>query len=206
MHSPIKRAWFGKYKFDIIENVFEPSEDTFLFAENLDIKENDAVLDMGAGCGILGILATQKAQSVISVDINPHAVRCAKENANINHARGKMAFMQADLLSAFNEATKFDLILFNAPYLPSDPGESVTWIELAWAGGASGREIVDRFIPQAALHLKPLGRILMLQSTLTNVELTIRKFEECRLKACVKAQQKLPFFETITLIEAKAEV
>ena len=204
MYSPIKRVWFGSFKFDLVEDVFEPSEDTFLFAENLDVKEGDVVLDVGTGCGILGILAAQKAQSVLAVDINPYAVRCAKQNAALNHVRSKMYFMQTDLLTAFDEKTLFDLILFNAPYLPSDENETETWIGRAWAGGTSGREVVDRFIPQAVPHLKPSGRILLLQSTLTNLELTLHKFEEHHLKASVKAECKLPFFETITLIEAKA--
>ena len=162
------------------------------------------MLDVGTGCGILGILAAQKAKSVLAVDINPFAVRCAKQNALLNHVRGKMGFMQTDLLSALAEDALFDLILFNAPYLPSEEHEVETWIGRAWAGGATGREVVDRFIPQAAKHLKPSGRVLMLQSTLTNTELTIQKFQECNLKASVKAERKLPFFETILLIEAKA--
>ncbi len=204
MHSPIKRSWFGDYRFDLTEDVFEPSEDTFLFAENLDVKEGDVVLDVGTGCGILGIIAAQRAKSVLAVDINPFAVRCAKQNAILNHTRGKMGFMQTDLLSALAEDSLFDLILFNAPYLPSEEHEVETWIGRAWAGGATGREVVDRFIPQAAGHLKPAGRVLMLQSTLTNTELTMQKFQECNLKASVKAERKLPFFETILLIEAKA--
>ncbi len=205
MHLPIKRSWFGDYRFDLTEDVFEPSEDTFLFAENLDVQEGDVVLDVGTGCGILGILAAQKAKSVLAVDINPFAVRCAKQNSLLNHLRGKMDFMQTDLLTALAENALFDLILFNAPYLPSEEHEVETWIGRAWAGGATGRKVVDRFIPQAARHLKSSGRVLMLQSTLTNVELTLSTFEDCSLKASVKAERKLPFFETILLVEAKAE-
>ena len=67
-------------------------------------------------------------------------------------------------------------------------------------------EVVDRFIAEAPLHLKPHGRVLLMQSTLTGVEETLRKFSEQDLKATVKAEQKLPFFETLTLIEAKAGV
>ena len=204
MRSPIKRVWFGAFRFDITEDVFEPSEDTFLFAENLDIKEDDFVLDVGAGCGILGILAAQKAKSVLSVDINPYAVSCAKHNSVLNGIRNKMDFLQTDLLKILSDKTLFDVILFNSPYLPSEPYELNTWIGRAWAGGATGRDVVDRFIPQAAVHLKNNGRILLLQSTLTNVDLTIQRFKEHHLKATVKANSKLPFFETITLIEAKS--
>jgi len=66
--------------------------------------------------------------------------------------------------------------------------------------------VIDRFISEATLHLKPRGRVLLMQSTLANVEETIRKFGECHLKASIRAERKLPFFETLTLIEAKAGV
>ncbi len=48
----------------------------------------------------------------------------------------------------------------------------------AWAGGVNGRQVIDRFISQAPLHLNAYGRILLMQSTLADVEETIRKFEE----------------------------
>ncbi|XHH08103.1 MAG: HemK2/MTQ2 family protein methyltransferase [Candidatus Bathyarchaeia archaeon] len=204
MNSPIKRSWFQDLRFDITEDVFEPSEDSFLFAENIDVHLGDKVLDLGTGCGILGIVAAEKAESVLAVDINPYAISCAKHNAFLNGLRGKMGFLRGDLLSALNTDAQFDVILFNAPYLPSEPHEVETWIGRAWAGGATGRDVVDRFIPQAVAHLKPLGRVLLLQSSLTGLELTIQKFKEYGFRASVKAESKLPFFETIHLIEAQA--
>jgi release factor glutamine methyltransferase len=203
MPFPVKRVHFGNYVFNIWENVYEPAEDSFLFAENLDVEKGAQVLDVGTGCGILGILAAEKAGNVVAVDSNPYAVRCARENSALNNVRSKMAFMQADLLTALIEKETFDLILFNAPYLPSVEDEAESWIGRSWAGGINGRQVIDRFISEASPHLKPNSRILLMQSTLTNVEETIRKFEERNLKASFKAERKLPFFETLTLIEAK---
>jgi release factor glutamine methyltransferase len=194
---------FGKYIFDVWENVYEPAEDSFLLAENLDVEKGVQVLDLGTGCGILGILAAEKAATVFAVDLNPYAIRCAKQNSVLNNVDSKMAFMQADLLTAFDEKAKFNLILFNAPYLPAAEHDAKTWIGRSWAGGVNGRQVIDRFISQAQLHLKTSGRVLLIQSTLANVEETICKFGEHRLKARVKAERKLPFFETLSLIEAK---
>ena len=204
MQSPVRRIRFGKYIFDVWENVYEPAEDSFLFAENLDVERGMHVLDVGTGCGMLGILAAEKAAGVITVDLNPYAVRCAKENSVLNNVRGKMAFMQGDLLSSFADGVRFDLILFNAPYLPSEAHEAETWIGRSWAGGVNGRQVIDRFICQVHSHLKPSGRVLLMQSTLANVEETIRGFSVLGLQAKVKGERKLPFFETLALIEAKA--
>ncbi|MDR2719542.1 MAG: methyltransferase [Nitrososphaerota archaeon] len=202
MHLPIKRVWFQDLKFDITEDVFEPSEDSFLFAENLDVHKGDEVLDLGTGCGILGILAAQKAKSVLSVDINPHAISCAKQNVALNCVQDNVSFLRSDLLSALNSGVLFDLILFNAPYLPSELYEAETWLGRAWAGGVTGRDVIDRFIPQSMSYLKPSGRVFLLQSSLTGLELTLQKFYECGLSAVVKAESKLPFFESIHLIAA----
>jgi release factor glutamine methyltransferase len=204
MPFPVKRVHFGDYAFDIVENVYEPAEDSFLFAENIDVEKGAQVLDMGTGCGILGIIAAEKASDVLAIDLSPCAVRCAKENSALNNVRGKMAFIQTDLLTALNKNAKFDLILLNAPYLPAAEHEAETWIGKSWAGGINGRQVIDRFISQAPPHLKPHGRILLMQSTLANVKETIRKLEEQNLKPSVKAERKLPFFETLTLVEAKA--
>jgi hypothetical protein len=43
-----------------------------------------------------------------------------------------------------------------------------------------------------------------MQSTLANAEETLNKLGESNLQARIKAERKLPFFETLTLIEAKA--
>jgi len=204
MRSPVKRIHFDKHVFDVWENVYDPAEDTFLFAENLAMEQGAQVLDVGTGCGILGILAAGKASKVVAVDLNPFAVRCAKENSILNKVVNKMALMQADLLTAFTKDAKFDLILFNAPYLPSDESESGTWIGRSWAGGVNGRQVIDLFISQVRFHLTSSGRVLLMQSTLANIEETIQKFGDCNLRAKVKVERELPFFETLALIEAKS--
>jgi release factor glutamine methyltransferase len=203
MPFSVKRVIIGKCIFDVSGEVYEPAEDSCLFAENLHVEKGAQVLDVGTGCGILGILAAEKASQVVAVDLNPFAIRCAKKNSALNNVSCKIAFIQSSLLNAFNENAKFDFIFFNAPYLPSVDGEEDSWMVRSWAGGINGRQVIDQFISQAPSHLKARGRILLMQSTLANAEETIRKFEKINLEASIKAERKLPFFETLTLIEAR---
>ncbi|RLI47431.1 hypothetical protein DRO69_00650 [Candidatus Bathyarchaeota archaeon] len=197
----MRKIFFDEYTFHVSKDVYLPAEDTFLLAENLVVNKNDVVLDMGTGCGILGILAAKRARRVVAVDVNPLAVRCAKMNAKLNGVAEKMELLQSDLFSAVKKKEKFDLIIFNAPYLPSEMREEKNWIERAWAGGPTGRQLIDQFILQAPSYLKKGGRILLVQSTLSNLEETMQNLGEERFCARVVAQKKVAF-ETIVVIEA----
>lgn len=206
MSYPFKKVFFDDHVFNIWSDVYEPAEDSFFFAKNLKVKDGERVLDMGAGCGILGIVAAEKASQVLAVDISPQAVRCAKENAELNGVAEKMFFVQGDLFTAIRTEEKFDLILFNAPYLPSEPFESETWFGRAWAGGTNGRALIDRFVQEVSRHLKKDGRVLLLQSTLADINKTLKILEAENLEKRIVAKLDLPFFETIVLIEAKLKL
>jgi release factor glutamine methyltransferase len=202
MNSANKKVYFGDLVFEICKNVYEPAEDSFLFAGTLNIKSGSRVLDMGTGSGILGILAAKEASEVVAIDVNPYAIRCAKENAKRNNVYDKIAFLQGDLCAPLKGTAKFDLILFNAPYLPSEQGEDATWLGRAWAGGTTGRQVIDRFLSQVPAQLECDGKIFLLQSTLSDVDKTMLKFTELQMPANVVAECSLPFFEKLVLLKA----
>ena len=175
---------------------------SFLFAEKLAVKKNERVLDIGTGSGILGILSSINAQEVVGIDINPYAVQCAKKNAKLNNVMNSVSFIQGDLFGPLKKTELFDLILFNAPYLPETEEKSFTWLEKAWAGGSNGRLVIDSFLSQVMDYLALNGRILLLQSTLSDVKKTLFYFAEKNFEATIIAKLPVPFFETIVLIEA----
>ena len=136
MKSSRKTVFYADLCFEVFEEVYEPAEDTFLIADKFDraISEGDTVLDMGTGCGILAVIASKKARRVVATDLNPNAVECAKHNAKVNRAASKIEVRLGDLFGPILKTEKFDVILFNAPYLPSKPEEEKTWTDRAWAG------------------------------------------------------------------------
>jgi len=190
------------YLFHIFPEVYEPSDDTFLIADCLEVREEARVLDLGTGCGILGVLAAERAERVLGIDINPQAVRCAKVNAKTNGIGGKMDLVRGDLFQPLKPNERFDLILFNPPYLPTPERESKGgWLEKAWSGGPSGRRVIDRFLFEAPRHLTQEGVILLTHSDLSNVKRTRTILEGKGLKTEILDELNFPF-ETISLLKA----
>jgi len=197
----MKRILFNDYVFYVSQEVYEPAEDTFLLADNLIVDENDIVLDLGTGCGILGILAAKKARKVVATDISPYAVECAQMNARQNSALAKMDIRQGNLFEPIKANEKFDVIIFNAPYLPTRESEKKSWVGKAWAGGQSGRDVIEPFLSEVHKYLKKRGRIFLVQSSLPDIDKSIQRFKENGLDATVIAEMKFPF-ETIVVIRA----
>jgi release factor glutamine methyltransferase len=144
--------------------IYQPEEDSYLlskYAKQL-IKPKDKVLDMGCGSGIQSETALNNKADVIGIDINPNAVKHCKTSKYTKKAK----FFVSDLFNKFNNSkNKFDIILFNPPYLPdeNDPEE----IKAYTTGGKHGWEIIEKFITNADTHLKNEGMILMVFSNLT---------------------------------------
>jgi len=189
--------YYKGLKIKLHPQVYSPAEDSFLLAENLKVKRDDLALDVGTGTGIIALLMTKKAKFVLGVDINPYAVELAKENAKINNIKN-VEFRLSDLFE--NVDGKFDIITFNAPYLPDE--EPKEMIERAWSGGESGREVLDRFIEEVSNYLTSNGVVQIVQSSLAGIEETLEKLNAKGFDVEITARERY-FFEEIVVISAK---
>jgi len=147
--------------------VYRPSEDSYLLQRHVEREVRGFVLDMGTGSGIQAIASARKSEvmRVVAVDVNPQALEEARENASLVGVVDKIEFCLSDLFRAVRG--KFDYILFNPPYLPSEPEGPRSEAVRAWDGGPTGSEVIRCFLEEAGEHLKPEGRILLIFSTLT---------------------------------------
>lgn len=197
-----KQAFYGEYRFEIFNGVYEPAEDTYLLADSLQVEKGDFVLDLGTGCGILGIIAAKKAKKVVAIDISPIAVKCAKYNVKINGLAKNVNIILGNLFQSLKKAKIFDLIVFNPPYLPKSPCDANNWLSRAWNGGEKGRKVIDKFLEEFDNYLKHSGRLQLVQSSLSNPNLTMKKLEEKGFSVEVTARKKLPFFEELQVLTA----
>ena len=148
--------------------VYQPEADTYLLLGSAmdEVRPDDRVLEVGTGSGLIASQLALRAR-VIATDINPHAVRTA---------RGRGAeIVRTDLFAGLRGP--FDLVIFNPPYLPTQPGERIDdWLEYALDGGISGRDVIARFAGDVGRILAPDGRILLLVSELTGLEAVMDLF------------------------------
>ncbi|MBU2637978.1 MAG: methyltransferase [Nanoarchaeota archaeon] len=146
--------------------MYQPAEDSYLLEKYVKKYACRKVLDVGTGSGILARAALEKTSDVLAVDVNKKAVEHVKSlgiNAKVS-----------DLFSNVNE--KFDLIVFNPPYLPADEKEDED-VALQVAGGKKGHEVIERFLKDAKKHLNKDGKILLLFSSLSgDIEELMKKY------------------------------
>ncbi|MHC1591983.1 MAG: HemK2/MTQ2 family protein methyltransferase, partial [Candidatus Helarchaeales archaeon] len=137
----LKELVYRQKRFLIPDDVYEPSDDSFMLVDNILVKDSDVVLDMGCGSGILGIFAAEKATRVVFADVSPAAIQCARNNFQLNGCSCSADFVVTDLFE--NIEGRFDLILFNPPYLPIPEKERrEDELERAWNGGPNGRVVI----------------------------------------------------------------
>ncbi|MCJ7634509.1 16S rRNA (adenine(1518)-N(6)/adenine(1519)-N(6))-dimethyltransferase RsmA [Candidatus Bathyarchaeota archaeon] len=194
-----KRVEYEDLVFYVFPDVYVPSDDTFLLAQNIVVHPEEKVLDIGTGCGVIGILAATKGGQVTAVDINPFAIQCSRLNARLNGVSERFSAKSSDLFQDLN-GEEFDLIVFNPPYLPQEKYEaSGGWLEKAWQGGPSGLEVIERFMKEVRNHIHHGGEIVMVLSSLSCPEKAIAVLKSLGFSVEVLANEKLDFEELIVL-------
>lgn len=143
--------------------IYEPSEDSYLIQKYVRELALGRVLDMGTGSGIQALTAVTnpQAQFVLAADADPDAVAALEKKIQTQKIR-KLQVVRSDLFS--NIKGKFNLIIFNPPYLPQDKRIE----DQALYGGKKGWELSEQFFRQASAYLFPDGKILFLFSSLTS--------------------------------------
>jgi release factor glutamine methyltransferase len=145
-----------------MEEIYSPAEDSYLLQEVLE-KEipkfvpTIKVLEVGAGSGNnLEKLKSLGVKNISSCDINPKAVKKCKSLG--------FSCIESNLFEKIKG--KFDLIIFNPPYLPEDKREEKI-SRIATTGGKKGSEIINKFLKQAKKYLNKNGKIFLISSSLT---------------------------------------
>jgi release factor glutamine methyltransferase len=167
---------------------YAPAEDTFFLAEHITKESGHSALDMGTGSGYLATILQQNFDFVVATDIDFAAIKGQK-----NKIQNSVCCDGANALKQ-----KFDLVVCNLPYLPSEK-----IIDKTTDGGPQGLPVPLGMIQSASSCVKSGGKMLFLTSSLANYQKLMEKARSMGFLVTIAAKKKL-FFEELILVEAKS--
>jgi HemK-related putative methylase len=189
-------------RFIVIPSVFNPKvprTGEFLASQiNSALVSGDSeVLDMGTGSGVCAVFAAKHARRVVAVDINAAAIRCAGINALLNHVEHKIDLRHGDLFEPV-AAERFDVILFNPPFVRAEPLDDR---DRAWCSN----DVAARFAAGLGAHLKPGGCALVVLSSFGDGLEFLKEFRRRNLEISVLAGRRF-VNERLTIFRLKPSV
>jgi release factor glutamine methyltransferase len=174
---------------------YEPGEDSFLMLEALFDLDLHAlhVLDMGTGSGILAAYCARRGADVVASDIDVDAIKDLQLTANRMGISIKL--VACDLFAKIHD--RFDIVVFNPPYLPSSTIEDRTT-----DGGKQGTEVINRFLDELTEHLSDKGRGMLVISSMNDPE----DLMTCHRDLSFRIVRERPlFFESLYVLEARPQ-
>ncbi len=178
-HEPLQyitgEVEFYGLPFCVSSGVFIPRPETELIVEEaLNLAVPPAkILDLCTGSGALAVaLAVSfKGATVMATELSEDALTIAQQNAEKNHCSAQITFLLGDLLDPLRKtdinATKFDLIVSNPPYI-SEADRTTLPPEvrdyepaLALFAEDEGRAFYRRILLEAPDFLNDEGMILL---------------------------------------------
>lgn len=116
------------FTLEISPGAFPLSTDSMVLAGFVRLPKNAQVLDLGSGCGTLGLLlcANDPGCSITGVEIDENAHRTALENADRNGISNRLTSICGDIkdISSFITAGSFSCCVSNPPYFSGGPQSS----------------------------------------------------------------------------------
>ena len=116
---------FMKINFVVNKDVLIPQPDTEILVEEV-IKianrlDNPLILDLCTGSGAIAISLAKNIPNakIVATDISKNALELAKQNAKLNGVINNIDFIESNLFNKIKNI-KFDVIVSNPPYIPTD--------------------------------------------------------------------------------------
>lgn len=167
-------AEFMGFDFDVNPSVLIPRPETEILVErSLALIEREGmaeplILDLGTGSGAIAVSLTKLSPSckIIASDVSEEALEVGRENAAANGVSDRIEFILSDFFERIPEKEKFDLVISNPPYVPSEDYDSLplevrSEPRIALDGGLKGLKFYRKIISESAKRLKAGGYLVL---------------------------------------------
>ena len=159
---------FNNIKVKVKPGVFHPglfisTKMLLNFVEGLNLGKK-TFLELGAGSGIVSILAAKKGAKVYASDISSITIENIKLNTDMNGV--EISVIQSDLFQNLT-GLKFDYIIINPPYYKKDP---VKEEEYAWYCGKN-HEYFTKLFDSLKDHINKDSNVYMILSEVCDIKL-----------------------------------
>ncbi|MFA5148273.1 MAG: peptide chain release factor N(5)-glutamine methyltransferase [Candidatus Omnitrophota bacterium] len=163
-------AEFMGFEFEVNCSVLIPRPETEILVERVlalierESMERPRILDLGTGSGAIAVSLTKLSPScrILASDVSEEALEVARGNSAANGLGEGIEFVNSDLFKGIPDKIKFDVIISNPPYIPSEDYDSLplevrSEPRIALDGGLKGLEFYGKIIPEASARLKKGG-------------------------------------------------
>ena len=139
------------------------SVDAVLAAHFSVPKSGQQVLDLGCGCGVIGLILAHRFSdiAVCSLELQEHLAELAQENGDQNGFADRFRVIQGDVcaIGSLLAPESFDLVVCNPPYRKIDSGR-INQDDQAACARHELTAVVEDFVRAAAFCVKNRGRVV----------------------------------------------
>lgn len=129
-------------------------------------KPGAALVDLGAGCGVIALVLARlnPASSVVAIENNPEMYRLIQQNIQHNELSERVSLLAEDVLDIrkFSPDSSFDLVVCNPPFRTPGSGKISPRAGRDVARHETTAGLAD-FLSAAKYLVKPSGRICFIQ-------------------------------------------
>lgn len=156
------------------------SMDAVLLANFITVKQNERIIDLGTGCGVIPlIIAFRNPTTIITaVEIDESAALMAKKSVEMNNLSEHISIVAKDVkdLSNSYSSGSFDVVVTNPPYGKLNSGRvSPNSKRAAARHEVSGT--LDDFLESASYLLKFRGRLAIIYPATMLADLIVKMLE-----------------------------
>ncbi len=142
------------------------SIDAVLLAHFVRPAKDEVILDLGAGCGVVGLILLYRHQnniaSLLAFELQAGLVELIRENRVVNHFQDKMTVMQGDLclIKDLLAPESFSTVVCNPPFYKEGSGRQNSETEIVVARHQVACSLLE--ILAAASTVKNKGRLILI--------------------------------------------